>query len=249
VKAEIERIARLDSLIHRWDARWKLVAFALFVLAAAAVDHPWIALLALGISCAALLPCGLPFRLVLRRMAVVHFFLIPCVVILSLTAPGDPVRIGFVTWSHQGMVLASTLYLRALAIVTASLVLIYSTPMNTLLRAGERLRIPNVLIQIALLTYRYLFTLGWELDRIRLALVTRGFRYRTSRQTYRTLANVVGVMLVHSLERADRVYRAMQCRGYSGSIPSWTERTTTVGDVIKFSFCVFVSVLLIWLDT
>lgn len=248
MKAEIERLARLDSPIHRWDARWKLVAFFVFMLSVATLNRPGIALLAAGFALTILLPCGFPWRLVFHRLVVVHFFLVPCVVILLFTVPGDPIEVGFFTLSRHAITLSAALYLRVVAIVLVSIALIYSTPMNTLLRAAERLWVPSVLIQIAMMTYRYLFTLGWELDRIRIALTVRGFRYKTSSHTYRTLANVVGVTLVHSLERADRVYRAMQCRGYSGKLPAWNGLKTTLGDVVKFSCCVLLTVLLLWLD-
>ena len=47
----------------------------------------------------------------------------------------------------------------------------------------------------------------------------RGFRPRTSRHTWRSYGNLMGMLLVRALERAQRVEEAMLCRGYNGAFP------------------------------
>jgi len=44
----------------------------------------------------------------------------------------------------------------------------------------------------------------------------RGFKAGMNIHTYRSLANLVGLLLIRSLDRADRVHAAMLCRGYKG---------------------------------
>jgi cobalt/nickel transport system permease protein len=110
------------------------------------------------------------------------------------------------------------LYLRALAIVTLGLAVVYSTPMVVLLRALQAFRLPRVLVEITLLTYRYLFTLWWELTRMRWALAARGFQTRGGLRSHRTLAQVVGVSLVRSMERTERIQLALRCRGFQGRL-------------------------------
>jgi cobalt/nickel transport system permease protein len=45
---------------------------------------------------------------------------------------------------------------------------------------------------------------------------TRGFRPRLSSHTYRTIGYLVGMLLVRSLDRSERVMAAMKCRGFRG---------------------------------
>jgi cobalt/nickel transport system permease protein len=44
----------------------------------------------------------------------------------------------------------------------------------------------------------------------------RAFRPAFSLHTYRSYANLVGMLLVRSVDRAERVHAAMLCRGYTG---------------------------------
>lgn len=248
MKAEQELLARGNSILHQWDARWKLVALSVFILITAIVHQPDTALLCLILSLVLLLFGRLPLNVVIKRLAVIHLFLIPCFVFFPLTVSGETWQQTRVHFSREGLMLAVLLYLRAVAIVSATLVLIYTTPMNHLLRAGEYLKIPRFFIQITLLTYRYIFTLADDLAGMRRAVITRGFRNRTALRSYRTLANMVGLTLIRSLERTERIYRAMQCRGYRGYMCSLQTFSTRWPDVIISIVLILLSVILVCID-
>ncbi len=64
------------------------------------------------------------------------------------------------------------------------------------------------------MTYRYLFVIDQEYQRLIRAVQIRGFRPGTNLHTYRTYAYIVGMLLVRSAVRADQVYKAMLCRGF-----------------------------------
>ncbi len=244
----IEQYTRIDSPLKRWDARWKLVSIAVFIFAVTTVQSPWTALIALCFALLALSAGRLPFSVVARRLGEIHLLLIPCFFILPFTVGGETFTMFGFSPSREGFELATILYLRAVAIVTASMAALFSTPMTRLLHAAEKLRAPRILIQIALLTYRYVFSLYDEFNTVRWALVTRGFRNRTSRRAYRILANVVGMSLVRSLERTDRIYRAMQCRGYTGNLRTLERFETRSSDLGKSLLCILASLALLWMD-
>jgi cobalt/nickel transport system permease protein len=218
MRAEAELYARRDSPLHRWDARWKTVTVALVVVVVVTLDS-------LGAGVAGVLAAfgllawgRLPGQLVLRRLVAAQALLLPCLVILPLTVPGQPFASGPLYGSREGLELALLLNLRALAILGMVFGVVYSTPMVVWLRAVQALGFPHRLIEITLMTYRYLFTLGWELTRMRWALVVRGYRNRPTLATWRALAQVVGVTLLRSLERTERVQQALACRGFQGRL-------------------------------
>ena len=64
------------------------------------------------------------------------------------------------------------------------------------------------------MSYRYLFLIEQEYQRLIRAARIRGFRPGTNLHTYKTYASIVGMLLVRSTLRADRVYQAMLCRGF-----------------------------------
>ena len=64
------------------------------------------------------------------------------------------------------------------------------------------------------MTYRYVFVLEQEYQRLMRAVKIRGFQPATNLHTYRTYAYVVGMLFVRAAERAERVQQAMLCRGF-----------------------------------
>jgi cobalt/nickel transport system permease protein len=128
-----------------------------------------------------------------------------------------------------------------------SLVVLGTSPLPTTLHAAQALRLPGTLVHIVLLCYRYLFVLADELDRLRRALRTRGFRARTDRHTYRTVGHVVGTLLVRGAERAEGVAHAMRCRGFDGRFRSLTDFRTRAVDVAFLAGVVSAAVgLVVW---
>ena len=104
------------------------------------------------------------------------------------------------------------------------------------------------LIQLALLSYRYLFVLGDELDRLRVALRVRGFRNRASWHSYRTVGHAAGTLLVRGYERADRVSAAMRCRGFDGRFRSLAVFRTRRADVLALALAAACATALVCLD-
>lgn len=218
MRAEAELYARRDSPLHRWDARWKTVTLAVLVGVLVSIESVLAASAGVLVALVLVAWGRLPTGLVLRRLLAAQALLLPCLVILPLTIPGQPFASGPLYGSKEGFELALLLNLRALGILGMAFAVIYSTPMVVWLRAVQSLGFPRRLIEITLMTYRYLFTLGWELTRMRWALVVRGFRNRPTRATWRALAHVVGVTLLRSLERTERVRQALACRGFRGHL-------------------------------
>jgi cobalt/nickel transport system permease protein len=66
------------------------------------------------------------------------------------------------------------------------------------------------------MSYRYIFVIEQEYQRLIRAAKIRGFRPKTDLHTYRTYAYIVGMLLVRAASRAQRVYQAMLCRGFNG---------------------------------
>lgn len=136
--------------------------------------------------------------------------------------------------SWHGIEAALLLTAKAITLVTLLLTAQATAPLETTLKAAHSLRIPGLLVQLSLLTYRYVFVLADELRRLRIALRVRGYRNRASRHSYRTAGHVAGTLLVRGYERAERVGQAMRCRGFDGQFRSLTAFATRPVDVVAF---------------
>ena len=65
------------------------------------------------------------------------------------------------------------------------------------------------------------------------AMKVRGFRPGTNMHTYKTFACLVGMLLVRSSDRAERVRNAMLCRGFRGKLYSLSQFSLKTSDVIS----------------
>lgn len=216
------RDARIpDSPVSRWDGRWKLAALGLAMVGCSLLSNPLPAATGVGLAVVLSFLARVPLSVLLGRLLLLMMGLVPIWFVLPFTA-------------ENGVLTATTLSLRLLAIGTVGLVLLRSAPLPVTLAAAHRLYVPGVLIQIAQLAYRYAFLFFDEARRLRIALRVRGFRARTSAHTYRTTGHTVGTLLVRGGDRAERVADAMRCRGFDGHFHCLHRFETAAADVFAF---------------
>jgi cobalt/nickel transport system permease protein len=230
-------VAAPESVLRGFDSRWKLAALGLAAIATTLVQTLGPAAAAL-IGALALAVLGrLPPRWCLVRLGGAALVVAPFLLMLPLLHrdDGPALSLGPLAISMQGFIAAVLLGLKTLSLVLLILVLLATAPLPDTFQAAQRLHVPGALVQVALLTYRYVFVLAGELARIRLALRVRGYRNRVSLHSYRTAGHVAGTLLVRGYERAERVGQAMRCRGFDGQFRSLIEFRTRPIDVVLFS--------------
>jgi cobalt/nickel transport system permease protein len=225
-----------SSFLSRLDPRWKLAALLIFAAVAATLHTLAVAAVALVAALLLAVLARLPLRWFLQRLgaAVLFFalFALPLPWLLGGDGPSwwwGPIRL-----SWHGVESALLLTAKAITLVTLFLTAQATAPLETTLKAAHALRIPGLLVQLGLLTYRYVFVLADELRRLRIALRVRGYRNRVRRHSYRTAGHVAGTLLVRGYERAERVGQAMRCRGFDGQFRSLTAFATRPADVVAF---------------
>lgn len=214
----LETFAHGHSLAHRLDPRAKLAATLAFSLVVAlgrglALQE---AGLALGLAC--VLAARLDPVQVLKRLLAVNAF----VVLLWVVLPWQ-IREGSVWWhpafefSERGLMMARAITLKTNAVVLCLIGLVSTSPVNQVFHALAHWRVPMKILQIFFFFYRYLHVLHQEYHRLDWGLKVRGFAPRSNWHTYRTYAQLLGMLLVRSFDRAERVYQAMLCRGFNGT--------------------------------
>ncbi|MCL4503637.1 MAG: cobalt ECF transporter T component CbiQ [Deltaproteobacteria bacterium] len=209
------------SLAHRLDPRAKIVVAGVFAIqmAVAQTFAATLAGLVLALICLAL--ARLPMKNVLARLLVVNSFIFFLWVVLPFTYPGEAIwRFGPLAATRQGLIYTGLITLKSNAIMISLIALIATVPVNTLGEALQKLRVPDKLCHLLLFTYRYLYVFEEEYHRLVQAMKIRGFKPGTNLHTYRTYAYLAAMLLVHSHDRADCVYKAMLCRGFHGTFYS-----------------------------
>lgn len=242
-----EGFSKGNSFLHRLDPRVKIVWVLMFSVVVAVCEKFLVLLAGLTLALGFCLMARVGVRQLARRLVPVNLFVIFLWCFLPFTVAGDPVfSLGPFVATHQGILYATQISLKSNAIVIVLVALITSTSVLSLGHALHELRVPEKIVHLFFFTYRYLFVIHQEYLRLMEAMKVRAFRPKTNVHTYKTFAYLLGMLLVRSSERAERVHKAMLCRGFSGRLYSLSQFSTRKVDLVWISvMSVFVLTLVI----
>jgi cobalt/nickel transport system permease protein len=213
----MDTLASGDSPLHRLDPRAKLITTLVFIVTVVSFNkytlsamtpffiYP-IVLISLG---------GLPYRYILKKVLIVSPFALLVGIFNPLMDREILIHLGSLGISG-GWVSFISIILRFILTVTAALILISLTGFNAVCGALMRFGVPRPFVVQLLFFYRYMFVLTDEAERMSRARSFRSFHSRA--MDIKTFIPLAGHLLLRTLNRAERVYLAMRCRGFDGHI-------------------------------
>jgi cobalt/nickel transport system permease protein len=218
------------TAIHSLPAEVKVVAMVAFIFTVIAtpVQQFWAfgvyALVLVGVAAIARIPA----RVILPRMLVeVPFVLFA--LLMPFFGTGPTVDVLGIPLYQAGLLAGWGILIKGTLGVVCSILLAATTPARDLLLGLERLKVPQLIVQIASFMLRYTHVVGDEMNRMRVARESRGFE-ATGIRSWPVIARSGGALFIRSYERGERVHLAMLSRGYSGRLPELTPYTTTLSD-------------------
>ncbi len=119
--------------------------------------------------------------------------------------------------TRTGAMAALFLLLRVGTSVSAAVLLVLTTPWNTVLKALGVLHVPDVIVLILGMTYRYLYLLLHTANDMFLARKSRVLRRLSGAEERRLIAASAGTLLSRSVQLSGDVYLAMTSRGFHGA--------------------------------
>lgn len=203
----IDRYADLNSPIHRWDARVKVIFFlcAIIVFVSTPTEN-FLTFASYG--------AFLAFILLLSKIPILFFIKRICVVIPFVLAIGF-----FHIFSSKPLVerleFLLGLFAKSLLSVSALVLLVSTTRFGRLLEALRSLGVPEIFVRTAAFAYRYIFVLQDELMRMVRAAKAKNFAPKSLFKAG-IFGWIIGSFFIRSYERAERVYLAMLARGFNG---------------------------------
>jgi cobalt/nickel transport system permease protein len=213
----MDELGRMDTPVHRLDARAKALVTLAFI--AVVISFPLqdvsaltpfllfpVALMALG---------RIPPQPVLKKILLAAPFAL-AVALFNPFLDRQPVATLGPFTVTGGWLSFTSIMLRFLLTVGAALALIACTGMNRLGEGLERLGVPRVFVVQLLFLYRYLFVVADEGSKMFRSVELRSGSARPLH--LRTYGSLIGNLLLRSMDRAERVYRAMVARGFDGEI-------------------------------
>ena len=205
----LDRYARGATVCHRWPASLKLLlAFAVTLTSVLLPHQAWPAqgVLACFVFAGHSL-AGIPFDYLLRRLLAFA----PLVMMMSLALPLSQ---GFAA----GWEVMLSILCRSGVAFLAGLWLINVMPFDQLLFTLHRFGMPKLLVAMLAFMYRYVFVLWDEYDRMQTARSARDFGGGSAALRWRIRSQLIGMLLIRSMSRAERVHGAMCARGWDGTV-------------------------------
>jgi cobalt/nickel transport system permease protein len=114
--------------------------------------------------------------------------------------------------------------------VTILAVVGFSTPFTELMAALSWLRVPQVLIDVALFAWRYLFLLLEDAQVVYNAQRNR-LGYVGYRRGLRSFGTLVGVLVIKAFDNSQSITTAMVQRGYDGDMPMLLHKPFVTAEV------------------
>ncbi|MDR3543281.1 MAG: cobalt ECF transporter T component CbiQ [Desulfosporosinus sp.] len=218
--AVLDKMARADSPLHHWDGRVKTVLFLGAIILSTAFQHWYlVAVLWMG-SILLFSTLQLPWRTLFIRLGMP--FGIAWLVFLSLLFTNGShtlmvIYLGKLAFPvyREGLQLGFLILFRIMAAVTLGSLLSFSTPMIEILESLRLCKVPAIIIDLAAMMYRYVFLVEETARSMRRAQLCRMGDQLTWIQQARDIGKVAGHVLIKSLDRSTRIYKAMLSRGYS----------------------------------
>ncbi|OGV48628.1 MAG: hypothetical protein A2X49_11030 [Lentisphaerae bacterium GWF2_52_8] len=200
----ISNFSERESWIHALDPRLRLITAFVFTVFLAWASSPCILAGALLLSlflmnCAKIRLVEIAGRLAMLNLLVV--MLLGAGWLLSDQHAGDIALIIF--FRANTMLLLLTSLAGTMDVVNMG-------------HALAHLRIPSRLALLFLFTIRHIDLLHEEFQRLRDSMRIRAFRPGVNLHTYKSLASLLGTLLVRSILRAEAIHSAMRCRCFSG---------------------------------
>ena len=156
---------------------------------------------------------GIPVRTCFHKLR----FVLPLVCAVGLFNPffdrTPLIYIGDLAVSG-GVVSMITLMLKGVFCLMASFILAATTTMDAICAALRKIRVPNMIVTLLLLTYRYIFVMIDEVS-----VMSTAYKLRAPGQKgihFSAWGSFLGQLLLRSMDRAEELYSAMQLRGFRG---------------------------------
>ena len=216
MKLVLDQYAYLDSPLHRWHQGYKLIGLLSLIFAFAFVQNVWLLPVMVLVTCILFFLSKIPFSFLIKRLRYPSWFILAVVIFLPFISGENTIfQLGYLSIKEEGCWQALLISVRFFCILTVSLLLFGTAPFLSSIKAMRSLGLPRVIVDMTLLSYRYLEELGETLTTMQRAMKLRGFQPQGfSRRNLKVFAQLTGSILIRSYDRSARIYQAMILRGY-----------------------------------
>lgn len=202
----------------------KKIFFSMFTLFIAVyTQSPFLFLLIFFAMSTITIWSGVRIKHYLKILMIPLSFLLPSIFIIAFLHGTEPLLSFHIFGWHlsmmrEGLELSALLMMRSMAGISCLFFLIMTTPITEILNMMRKFRMPEIVGELSFMIYKLIFVLMDEIESTRIAQDARLGYLRGNR--IKSLSLLLSSMLVRSLDRAQRMERALEARCYAGRMPS-----------------------------
>lgn len=139
----------------------------------------------------------------------------------------------------EGCTVVFRFFLKVSNAIALTLLIVYSTPFNEIIRSLKILRVPDVFLLIVTLSYKFIFILSQTTEETYLALKSRWWKYSGKNETNTLIAGRITHIFRKSWVKYEEIYKAMVVRGFTGKVVVLSFIKITGMDIVFCAFFVF----------
>jgi len=212
-----------DNCLSSIDARVKLLLAMVLLVLVVASKQPVFPLAVLSTSLCALFALRVPWRVVLLRVAAPFSMVLVLIALQSVLRGSTPLWIfHFASWkivlTKEGLQIGLLSGIRVFGSMSVVVLLGMITPTHHIFRAMLWMGTPQGWVEIAVLMYRYMFTVfDFAMDMTAAQRMRLG--YEGVLRGMGSMQTMIGTVILRSMDQAFKTHEAMALRGYRGAIP------------------------------
>lgn len=249
-----------NSVIHRLDARIKLIATFVFMASLFIINKFWPYAIVFISLLAVINLSSIPTKYILKGLKPLRWIIIFTFVINVFFLPGDPIwSFGFIKITEQGISQAIFMALRLIFLVLGTSMLTLTTSPMDLTDGIERLLNPfnkiglpvHELAMMMTIALRFIPTLLDETDKIMKAQMSRGADFESKNLVSRAknLVPLLVPLFVSAFRRAEELAMAMEARCYRGGYNRTKMRQSIITKSDYIAGCILIIYLVIIIIT
>lgn len=220
----------VDSVVHRLDARIKIIltiCFLLVVFISKTFIGNMVSFLALALV---IYLSKIPFKIILRSFRGVEFLLIFTLITNMFFNQNGKIllELGFLKITTGGLIYSGRMLFRLFILIVASFMLTFTTQsldfadgLEALLKPLKKIKFPaHEIAMIITIALRFIPTIMEEFEKIKNAQISRGADFESG-NIIKRVKNYIPILIplfVSSFKRADELAMAMESRCYRGDI-------------------------------
>ncbi|QDM01099.1 energy-coupling factor transporter transmembrane component T family protein [Aliarcobacter butzleri] len=150
-------------------------------------------------------------------------------------------------WFQADFYEAINIYLRTNIIIFFNLLLFFDSKGLDIIRGFFLLNFPKRFISAFYFTWKMIIELQNEFKNIKISLVSRNFSNKTSLFTYQTYGNILGLLFIKSMQKAQNLKDSFDLRGFNGEIYLNSDFSLSKYDYILLFITIFTFILKVFL--